>query len=326
MQKCRTIAILVLALSSHLSAQNAKNSIAVSFPGAGWMVLIERDDFKVQKNETDDRGRRYLLADSDKTKVTLSVTLERVRGMATLADCTSTLNKRVQNPGPLKPSSVKTSSSKDFAILEYVLHEVGGVPVEQKNVFACAAKGDTYVDLHFSKALYTPKDDELFAGLLQSVYLVDGAATGANSSGSSSLDLWLKGGALFADGDFAKAIEPYQKALDLEKKTRQLSPAYWKVLIDNLGMAYGITGKLSEAEEVFRYGLSLEAEYPLFHYNLACVYAERNDLDNAMKYLTAAFQYRKNVIVGEKMPDPKSDDSFQRFMKDPKFRKLVESF
>jgi hypothetical protein len=49
-------------------------------------------------------------------------------------------------------------------------------------------------------------------------------------------------------------------------------------------------------------------------------------MDSAMRYLSTAFKYRQNVIAGEKMPDPRGDDSFQRFMKNEKFRKLIDSF
>jgi tetratricopeptide (TPR) repeat protein len=182
------------------------------------------------------------------------------------------------------------------------------------------------VDIHLSKVTYSPRDDKIFSDILQSTYIVNPTTPASPDAANGSLADWSKGGALFKNGDYANAIEPYQRALAREKKVRQLTPEYLRVLIDNLGMAYGITGKLDAAEEVFRYGLSIEPTYPLFHYNLACVYAERNDVDNAMKYLTSAFQYKANLIAGEKMPDPHADDSFQRFMKNEKFRKLIDSF
>jgi tetratricopeptide (TPR) repeat protein len=165
----------------------------------------------------------------------------------------------------------------------------------------------------------------LFSDILQSTYIVDHTTPASLDAANGSFADWSKGGALFKNGDYANAIEPYQRALDSEKKGRQLTPEYLRVLIDNLGMAYGITGKLDAGEEVFRYGISVEPTFPLFHYNLACVYAGRNDVDNAMKYLTSAFKYKSNLIGGEKMPDPRADDSFQRFMKNEKFRKLIDS-
>ena len=93
---------------------------------------------------------------------------------------------------------------------------------------------------------------------------------------------------------------------------------------DNLGMAYGISGNLKDAKATFEYGISHDPQYPLFHYNMACTYAELNDKVNAMEQLTKAFELRANAIPGEKMPDPRKDDSFARFMKDPEFSALAE--
>lgn len=123
----------------------------------------------------------------------------------------------------------------------------------------------------------------------------------------------------FLDGDYKRAIPPYQKALDREKAERTLSLTLWRVLVDNLGMAYGISGDLKKAKETFEYGLSKDPKYPMFHYNMACTYAEMNDPDKALVYLKQAFDYKDNMIKGEKMPDPWTDSSFQRFMSDDKF-------
>ncbi len=97
------------------------------------------------------------------------------------------------------------------------------------------------------------------------------------------------------------------------------------MLVDNLGMAYGITGDLNKAKETFDYGVSQDRSYPMFYYNLACTYAEMDNLDDAMANLKTAFENKQNAIPGEGMPDPRQDDSFQRFLKNKKFRDLVDS-
>lgn len=62
----------------------------------------------------------------------------------------------------------------------------------------------------------------------------------------------------------------------------------------------------------------------MFHYNMACTYAEMNDEEQAIAYLKSAFKNRENMIKGEQMPDPASDDSFARFMKDEKFLNVLK--
>jgi Tfp pilus assembly protein PilF len=84
-------------------------------------------------------------------------------------------------------------------------------------------------------------------------------------------------------------------------------------------MSYGISGDLKKAKETFEYGLSKDPDYPMFHYNMACTFAEMNDEDNAIAFLKSAFKNKENMIAGEVMPDPSNDSSFTRFMKDEKF-------
>ena len=110
-----------------------------------------------------------------------------------------------------------------------------------------------------------------------------------------------------------------KKALDLEKENRTLDKTIWKVLVDNLGMAYGITGKLDKAKATFEYGISKDPDYPLFYYNMACTYGEMKNRDKAIEYLKLAFARKENMIEGEEMPDPATDSSFERFMNDERF-------
>jgi tetratricopeptide (TPR) repeat protein len=138
------------------------------------------------------------------------------------------------------------------------------------------------------------------------------------------MELVREGSYYYVNDDFKAAIGPYQKALDLEKKKRTLDKTIWKVLVDNLGMAYGITGDLKKAKETFEYGISEDSEYPLFYYNMACTYGEMKDMEKAVEYLKLAFERRENMIPGEHMPDPATDSSFKRFMKNEKFQAALK--
>jgi tetratricopeptide (TPR) repeat protein len=219
---------------------------------------------------------------------------------------------------------VKASEVGSMAVIEYLLPKVQGVPLQQKNFIGCAAKDDIYIDLHLSKVLFKPADESLFNDILNHVHIGD-RATQSSDSDATSFDYFREGSQFYAANDFRNAIGPYQKALDLEKQQPELSKNYWHVLVDNLGMAYGITNDLKRAEETFNYGVSKDPDYPMFYYNLGCVYAERNDMDKSMDYLRKAFALKANSIPGESMPDPRHDDSFQRFMSNERFRKFADS-
>ena len=144
------------------------------------------------------------------------------------------------------------------------------------------------------------------------------------SSASTVMELMREGSYYYSKHDFEKAIGPYQKALDLEKGRRTLSKTLWKVLVDNLGMAYGISGDLDKAKETFAYGISKDPDYPMFYYNMACTYGEKDNMDKAIEYLKLAFDRRENMIPGEKMPNPATDSSFERFMQDEKFKAALK--
>jgi tetratricopeptide (TPR) repeat protein len=134
--------------------------------------------------------------------------------------------------------------------------------------------------------------------------------------------LWCDGSRAFIQhtpGGYEKAAAAYSQALTLEKTKRVLSRNAWFVLIDNLGMAYGISGDLPKSRATLEYGVSVEPSYPMFYYNLACASAESGDKQKALEYLQQAFERRANIIPGETMPEPSTDDSFQRFMSDPQF-------
>lgn len=145
-----------------------------------------------------------------------------------------------------------------------------------------------------------------------------------SSDAAVVMELVREGSAYFLKHEFEKAIGPYQKALDLEKEKQTLDKTLWKVLVDNLGMSYGITGDLDKAKETFEYGISKDADYPMFYYNLACTYGEKENRDKAIEYLKRAFDRRDNMIPGEEMPNPATDSSFQRFMKDEKFKAALK--
>ncbi len=152
----------------------------------------------------------------------------------------------------------------------------------------------------------------------------DEPALDQSNDSSESFEFLKRGSAFYVKHDFRNAIVWYQKALDLEKKKRTLNQVFWRVLVDNLGMAYGISGKLREAKAVFEYGLSKEPSYPMFHYNLACTFAEMGEIDQAVASLKKAFEYKENMMPGEQIPNPRTDSSFKQFLDNEKFLKLLE--
>lgn len=139
----------------------------------------------------------------------------------------------------------------------------------------------------------------------------------------TSLDYAAEGSKYYLEGEYKKAIPPYQKALDLEKKERKLPKNLWLVVVDNLAIAYGITGDIKKSMAVLNYGIEKEPTYPMFYYNMACGYGEINDEDNAINYLRLAYKYKANMIKGERFPNPETDSSFEKFLDSEKFMTAI---
>jgi len=131
------------------------------------------------------------------------------------------------------------------------------------------------------------------------------------------------GHALFEQQKYAQAIVPYEKARELEKSGTKVSETERRILTDQLVMAYGISGQLKQAHALLEEAIKQDPEYPLNYYNLACAYAEEGDKTKALTNLSLAFERKAHILKGEKMPDPRTDSSFQKYVQDPDFVQLV---
>jgi predicted Zn-dependent protease len=122
------------------------------------------------------------------------------------------------------------------------------------------------------------------------------------------------GQTFFKEEKYAEAIGPYETARTLEKSGTQLSSDQHRILVDQLVMAYGISGQLKKAHTLLDEAISQDTEYPLNYYNLACAFAEEGNKDKMLANLKLAFQHKDHVLKGEQMPDPRSDSSFQKYV------------
>ncbi len=312
------LCVWVALVPSLIQAQENSNRVRISLPGKIWALVLNLRGFSLKTNETKPDGRRYFFAANEHTGVVVSVFLEEVDPATRPKSCRENLKARAKAPGPFRIKDVRFGEWKQFATLEYFVPEFRGVKFQQENLFACLLHESVFIDFHLSKVSFAAGEEKLFLDVLETQEFQEGV----NRTSREYLEF---GSTFYITRDYKGAIGPYQKALDLEKIERKLDETSWRVLVDNLGMSYGLTGDLKSAQEVFEYGISKDPTYPLFYYNMACVFAERNDLDNATTYLKKAFEYKQNGIPGEKMPDPRKDDSFQRFMKNDSFRKLADS-
>jgi tetratricopeptide (TPR) repeat protein len=218
------------------------------------------------------------------------------------------------------------------ALVEYFIPEFKGMPVRQKSVHAYVGSGDLCAEVHLSKIQFVAEDQHLFDDVLASIHLLPDATAAEIArntqvqQGENNAEVNQFFGAasrLYLDHNYAAAAQVYEKALALEKQKAGLSQTYFRVLIDSLGMSYGMTEHLPEAKKTFEYGIMRDPEYPLFYYNLACTYGEMGKMDESLEQLRFTYKYKANTIPGESLPDPLTDDSFRKFVKHKSFVSAV---
>jgi tetratricopeptide (TPR) repeat protein len=335
----RLVLLLSLILLSPLaqsaySQQPEGSSVRLAVPKAPWTMFISGAALVLNRQEINPDGSRgYFMLVDEKAEMFASLYIEPVNKCKTSKECRDMVWK-LGNPGWQNPQNVRLSEIGEISTLELLVPEYQGRPIRQQNVYAEFVVDGYWVDLHLSKALYQDQDRGLFERMVKSVRFEPKKGDVADDRRSQpgpdgriakeTMQLVAQASAAYLKRDYKKAIQLYSKVLDLEAKQATLDKNIWRVAVDNLGMSYGISGDNKKAKEVFEYGLSKDGAYPMFYYNLACAHAEMNDLDNAIKNLRLAFNYKANVIPGEQMPDPAGDNSFARFLSNPRFRKLLE--
>lgn len=132
------------------------------------------------------------------------------------------------------------------------------------------------------------------------------------------------GHSLFYQEKFKESIPEYEKALALGDTSGKMEPRDEHILHDQLGMAYGLSGRLDDAKKLFEDAIKKDPGYPFSYYSLACAEAELGDLDGALSNLKLAYERKANFLPGESYPNPRQDDSFKRYLGNPQFEAAMK--
>ena len=245
--------------------------------------------------------------------------LQQVKFPASPEKCRAESWPMTEKSARMKREELRQSVRDGIAIVEFIIPEFRGNRIRQKSVHAYLGSRDLCAEVHLSKDQSTPEDQRLFDEVLGSARLLPDESVATDQTHNPKDRYLAEGSQLYLARNYPAAAERYQKALDLEKQDRTLNKSFFRVLVDNLVMSYGLTGKLSNARETFEYGITQDPEYPLFYYLLACTYGEMGKMEESLEQLRLAYKYKANVISGESLPDPLKDDSFRKFVRDKKF-------
>lgn len=137
-------------------------------------------------------------------------------------------------------------------------------------------------------------------------------------------DVFLYAQVLYKAQQYSAAAPIFQQALGMLHEGKD-QITWIRVTTDQAGLAYGISGNIGKAREIFTSAIAKDPDYPLYYYNLACADAEQNKLADARLHLQQAFARKANIIPGESMPDPTKDDSFTPYRNNKHFWTFIES-
>jgi len=321
------ILVLIFSCSSKfLITKN--NKYEITSPKVNWTISFPSENLDMDLERITGEGRViYYLFKNEDTGLIASFFIEPAIKHDNTKDYRDYYWEKQKTMYPNAENVIKTNYP-EYALLEYFVPEYYEVPLKQQHMNAMYVEDGYWIDVHLSKTPFTDNNKDLFYDFIKSISFVKKTnfkkyASKQDSIKQTTFMNFGKGSVSYLKADYPNAIKWFQKALDAEKLTPTLEKDYWRVLVDNLGMAYGISGILDKAKETFEYGLSREPDYPMFYYNLACTYAEMNNLDKCLENLITAYAHKNNMIEGEHMPDPKKDSSFQRFLNEKKFQHVL---
>jgi tetratricopeptide (TPR) repeat protein len=232
--------------------------------------------------------------------------------------------------GVLEPAE-KSNSKLKIATLSQT-QRPGELPVSLATYSAPARDGSTVYSVRAFVAigdicgdleLYSPKpisaEDAELKGILAS-YQLDEQYTPKFS------DIFVYAQVLYKSKMYSAAAPMFEEALArLRNEPSAATKDGKRILIDQAGMSYGISGQIGKARTIFEKAVAEDPEYPLYYYNLACADAEENKLPDARLHLQQAFARQGNMVAGETMPDPTKDDSFLPHRSNRDFWKFLES-
>jgi hypothetical protein len=216
---------------------------------------------------------------------------------------------------PVSSAELPRPKGPPVEVVAYTVPQRGGKTAHLVRGFI--ATGDLCGDLEFySEDPMTAKDPEIAKAFAS--YKLDPAHAPVLN------DMIFYAQVLYDHQSFSAAAPLFEKALG-KVPADAAGQTMRRVLTDQAGMAYGISGNLAKSRAIFNDAVAKDPDYPLYYYNLACADAADNKLADARKHLQQAWDRKANMLPGEPFPDPSKDDSFTPHKNDKDFWAFVTS-
>jgi tetratricopeptide (TPR) repeat protein len=313
-----TLLLCTFLFFTTAKSQNLDVNIShISAPAIDWTLTIDLNNFEVEENVINPEGNsRSLVATQNSLGLTASVFIEKAEGNGDyIAARKFYWDKAAKSP--LSKENLLQYEKGNIAFVEHDTKEFEGKKVDYHSVNGYLSHNGYWIDIHVSKVGYKAEDKNLFEKIFNSVKIETPKVRNVS-------ELFLWSAVTYFAHDYKNAIGAYESILETEKDKINMDKTIWRVVVDNLGMSYGISGDLNNSVRTYEYGIKFDPEYPNFYYSIACAYAEMSDLDKALSQLEIAYAKKDNVIEGEQLPNPSEDPSFEKYKNDKKFKDFLK--
>jgi hypothetical protein len=160
---------LILCQASIGGASPDEKRIGFTVPAAPWTLTFPAGNFVVERRQIKLDGRNgYFLMTDDQKGLTVSFFIEPAVHCKDSKACRDMVWK-MGNPAWVNPKNQASSEIGDVSVLEFLLPEFQGQPVQQQNMYAEFVVEGFWVDFHISKVLYKPEEHEMFERLIKSI-------------------------------------------------------------------------------------------------------------------------------------------------------------
>ena len=268
---------------------------------------FELNESKVTKN----RKTYYIYAVLPGSDIKFSISAEYNRQYTDSATLREKWWSIANKQSPLNKTNIKYYTQGKFAVVEWDFDSPSG---SYKHINAYRAEDGVCMDVHMSCA-----NSAMAGGQLTSMLDMD------KVSDSTPDEMLLCGIALHRAKSYPEAIESL-KAWQKNSQNADVKTSKYRMGIVALGIAYSFCGRLNEAREIFESALLKDPEYPLFHYNLACVFALQNKPSVMLEQLKLAKQFRSNLEPDVPLSNPANNSSFKRFLENPEFKEVCKDW
>jgi len=293
----------------------------VTWYGLGGIVLPNGQAWRLELLTAYDNDRRPVAQFTNSgSHISVSFILfENLSGKPDMEGCrTDAIEPILQNAGSsiLKRvyGEATTNTGQSLATVSYFVDtSAAGVP-HQRNLFGFAGNARTCAEIHISSFGDDP-------AVQDAMKIALGNFHPDLDYRPNAIDYFRVASLLFKNAP-ALAAPYYKSSLDaMPADAQYLTPR--RVATDQLVMALGMSGDIKNSRAVAEKAITVDPDYPINYYNLACADAENGNASDAKQHLQQAFDRRANVLKGEQMPDPTKDDSILKLKKNKEFWAFV---